>query len=291
MLRAGALTVRGRGGDDTVRAANRNARFADLLKVFRARRGLSQLQLADVTGFSQRHISFLESARSHPTRGAVLTIADALCDSLEARNALLRAARYADEYPASSLTSEPLKLALDSCRQTLKGLSPLPAILLDREWKVLAANRNATAFFARFQDSASPWTEQERNAMRTHFEPNGLRKHIVNWPAVAQHFMLRVRLRSLDDPSNEVAAAIVRDFGLEVDKLVIGRERLPPAVGETAFTVELRLRRERFRYQTLFSAFSDPQDLTAAHLRIETFVPADAATRDYFIDLDRSSPG
>jgi transcriptional regulator with XRE-family HTH domain len=274
-----------------VKAANRTERFAHLLKIFRARRGLSQHQLAGVTGFSQRHISFLESARSHPTRGAVLTIADALCDSLEARNALLRAAQYADEYPASALTSERLKLTLESCRQTLKGLSPLPAILLDREWKVLAANRNATAFFTQFQDPALPWTEQERNGMRTHFEPNGLRKHIVNWPEVAQHFMLRVRLRSLDDPSNEVAAAIARDFGSEVDKLATSRERLPPPAGETAFTVELCLKQDRFRYQTLFSAFSDPQDLTAAHLRIETLVPADAATRDHFINLDRSSVG
>src|SRR5882672_5501676 len=77
--------------------------FADLLKEFRTRRGLSQLELASVAGYSQRHISFLESGRSHPTRGAVLVLADALCDTLEARNSLLQAARFADEYPASAL--------------------------------------------------------------------------------------------------------------------------------------------------------------------------------------------
>lgn len=263
--------------------------FADLMKAFRARRGLSQLQLASVTGYSQRHISFLELGRSSPTRTAVLVLADALCETLEARNALLRAARFADEYPASPLDGGELELALDACRRTLKALRPFPAVLIDRQWTVLGANRTAMAFFGQFQTARSRWTGHAANGMRTHFEPKGLRPYIVNWPEVAQHFMVRVRLRLLAEPANAVAAGIVRDFGGEVDGLAADHPRLPPSAGEAAFTIALRKGRRQYRYQTLFSAFSDPQDITAAQLTIESFVPADDATREHFLDLERET--
>jgi transcriptional regulator with XRE-family HTH domain len=262
--------------------------FADLMKAFRARRGLSQLQLASVTGYSQRHISFLELGRSSPTRSAVLVLADALCETLEGRNTLLRAARFADEYPASPLDGGELKLALDACRRTLKALRPFPAVLIDRQWNVLGANRTAMAFFGQFQ-TRSRWTGHAANGMRTHFEPKGLRLHIVNWPEVAQHFMVRVRLRLLAEPANEVAAGIVRDFGREVDELLASQPRLPPSAGEAAFTIALRKGRKQYRYQTLFSAFSDPQDITAAQLTIESFVPADDATREHFLNFERET--
>jgi hypothetical protein len=121
--------------------------------------------------------------------------------------------------------------------------------------------------------------------MRTHFEPGGLRPHIVNWPEVAQHFMIKVRLRLLDDPSNDMAAGIVRDFGDEVSALPADRSR---DSGDVAFTVELAKGRQRHRYQTLFAALSDPHDRTAAQLRMEAFVPADDATRGHFEALSRS---
>jgi transcriptional regulator with XRE-family HTH domain len=267
-------------------ASGRSSRFADLLKEFRARRGLSQLQLASVTGYSQRHISFLELGRSNPTRAAVLVLADALCESLEARNALLRAARFADEYPASPLDGDQLKLAMDACRRTLKALRPFPAVLIDRQWNVLGANRTANAFFGQLQTTRSPWTGDAANGMRTHFEPKGLRPYILNWPEVAQHFMVRVRLRLLAEPGNEVARGIVRDFGGEVDDLLTRQTRSAPSGEEAAFTIALGKGRQRFRYQTLFSAFSDPQDITAAQLTIESFIPADEATREHFFDLE-----
>jgi transcriptional regulator with XRE-family HTH domain len=263
---------------------SRGPGFAALLKDLRTRRGLSQLQLADIAGYSQRHISFLELGRSAPTRGAVLTLAEVVCASLEERNALLRAARYADEYPESLLDGEALEFVLDSCRRTLNALSPFPAILVDRRWEVLALNATAAAFFGQFQASRR-WQGAQRNAMRTHFEPGGLRPHIANWPEVARHFMIKVRLRLLDDPSNDMAAGIVRDFADEVGVLSADRSR---DSGDVAFTVELAKGRQRYRYQILFAALSDPHDRTAAQLRIETFVPADDATRMHFETVSSS---
>ena len=263
----------------------RTTPFADLLKAFRARRGLSQLQLASVAGYSQRHISFLESGRSQPTRGAVLVLADALCDTLEARNGLLNAARFADEYPASPLEGEALRLAVAACRQTLDAMTPFPAVLIDRQWTVLGANRAAIAFYSQFQPNGR-WTGPAANGMRTHFEPDGLRPFIANWPEVAQHYMVRVRLRLLEDPTNAVARGIVADFGDEVAAATGGQARVLPAGGEAAFTIALRKGRAVYRYQTLFAAFSDPQDITASQLRIECFVPADEATRAHFLSLE-----
>ena len=177
---------------------------------------MSQLQLAQVSGYSQRHISFLEIGRSRPTRGAVLVLAEAVCDSLEERNAMLRAAEFADEYPRSTLDGEELQRVLATCRRTLDGLAPFPAILIDARWDVLASNSAAIAFFGQFQRERL-WEGAERNAMRTHFEPGGLRPFIVDWPRVAHHFMTKVRLRLLVDSNNEVADGIARDFGEEVN--------------------------------------------------------------------------
>lgn len=257
--------------------SSRAAGFPPLLKAFRNKRGISQLQLAHITGYSQRHISFLEIGRSQPTRGAVLALAEAVCDTLEERNAMLRAAKFADEYPRSPLDAEELQRVLATCQRTLDGLAPFPAILIDARWEVLAVNSAAIAFFGQFQRQRR-WEGGEQNALRTHFEPGGLRPHIVDWPRVAHHFMTKARLRLLQEPTNDVAAGIVRDFGKEVSALSVERS---PASG-AAFTIEVMLGAAHYRYQTLFAAMSDPQDRAAEDLRIEAFVPADNATRHHF---------
>ncbi len=196
---------------------------------------------------------------------------------------MLRAAKFSDEYPRSPLDAEELQRVLATCQRTLDGLSPFPAILLDARWEVLALNSAAIAFFGQFQRERR-WEGGERNAMRTHFEPGGLRPHILDWPRVALHFMTKVRLRLLNEPSNDVAVGIVRDFGEEVSALA--PERSGPSGREgAAFTIELALDATNYRYQTLFAAMSDPQDRTAEDLRIEAFVPADDATRRHFEGL------
>ncbi|WP_026349625.1 helix-turn-helix domain-containing protein [Bordetella sp. FB-8] len=155
-----------------------------LMRYWRGMRGKSQLDVSLDTGISQRHISFIESGRSTPSRQTLLDIAQALDIPFRERNALLQSAGYAaiySESPLEALETQGLRKAL---HRMLSQHAPFPALVMDRYWNVLLVNDCSTRFFNNFVDM--PARTGPRNMLHLIFDPDGMRPFVVNWERTAR---------------------------------------------------------------------------------------------------------
>jgi transcriptional regulator with XRE-family HTH domain len=164
--------------------------FGPRLRWWRERRGLSQLELAGAAGTSQRHVSFLESGRTHPSREMVLRLAAALEVPLRQQNALLLAAGFAPAWRESDLSAPDLAQVDRALDHVLAQQEPFPALVVDGRWNLLRANAAAlrlTAFLAGPTPADPP--PGPVNLAEALVSPDGLRPHIVNWQEVALYFL------------------------------------------------------------------------------------------------------
>jgi transcriptional regulator with XRE-family HTH domain len=240
-----------------------------LLKTWRTRRRLSQLDLALEAGVSTRHLSFLETGRSRPSEQMVLHLAEQLEVPLRERNRLLLAAGYAPIYSQRPLDElGPIKDALD---QLLISHEPFPAVVVDRAWNVIAAN----AAIALLTDGAAAHLlEPPVNALRLTLHPEGVAPRIVNLGQWRAH-LLRDLAAQVDATGDEEQTALLREL-----------EALPGPAGEPAphdVFVPLRVRVGDHELSFLSSrtTFATAVDVTVSELAIESFFPADAQTRAY----------
>src|SRR5438477_13097689 len=159
--------------------------FGPLLRRWRTRRRLSQLDLAVEAGVSTRHLSFIETGRAHPSREMVLLLARALDVPLRDRNDLLTSAGFAPVYRATSLEAPALAQVRCALDFILRQQEPYPALVLDRHWNVLRVNDGSARVQAVFLDAKAVAELGPPNAMRLMFHPSGFRPYIVNWEATA----------------------------------------------------------------------------------------------------------
>src|SRR5512143_785959 len=170
-----------------------------LLKQWRERRRISQLTLSLEAEISSRHLSFVETGRSHPSREMVLRLAKVLDVPPRARNDLLSAAGYAPIYRESSLDAPEMAQFRRALDFILRQQEPYPAIVLDRYWNILLGNEGADRFVGFFVDVAVATALGPPNAMRLICHPHGLRPYIINWEittAVLIQWLHRDLLRS-----------------------------------------------------------------------------------------------
>ena len=135
-----------------IQSAVEAPQLGDLLRFWRQERGKSQLDLSLDTGISQRHLSFVESGRSVPSRDLLSTVSEALNIPLRERNALLLAARYAPLYSDRSLDDGQMAVITHAIDRILRQQEPHPALVLDRYWNVIRTNDGAPRFFGSFVD-------------------------------------------------------------------------------------------------------------------------------------------
>jgi transcriptional regulator with XRE-family HTH domain len=245
------------------------ASVGDLLRYWRGQRGFSQLDLALEGGTSQRHLSFVESGRSAPSRSMLVTLSEALNIPLRERNALLLVAGYAPIYPEASLDDATMKIVTSAIDQMLSNHEPHPALLIDRYWNIVRTNAAAPAFFGSMIDlEAFP---KPRNLLELTFDPAGLRPHIEAWETVAAGLLQRVRREAL---------GLVIDNRLQslLDKLkrYPGAEKLPVSTSPDSPILPITFRRgaERISYFSLVTTIGTPQNVTAQELRLECMFPA-----------------
>jgi transcriptional regulator with XRE-family HTH domain len=248
----------------------------DLLREWRNRRRMSQLDLALEANVSARHLSFVETGRSKPSRKMVLTLAEHLQVPLREQNALLLSAGYAPAFTEVDLEDErmiPVREALDAI---LKGHEPYPAVIVDREWEIVASNAPAGLLFAGVpEELVSP----PANALRITLHPDGLAPRILNFDQWSGHLLTRLHRQAL--LSQDPALA-------ELERELLGypgvRQSSGIAEPEEMLFVPLRLRLPNDTVLSLFSTvatFGTVLDITLEELSIEAFFPADEATRDY----------
>src|ERR1700744_2625381 len=184
--------------------------LGDLLRYWRGKRGKSQLELSLDTGISQRHLSFVESGRSVPSRDLLSTVSEALGIPLRERNTLLLASGYAPLYNECAWDGAEMAAVTQAVERLLLQHEPHPALVLDRYWNVIRTNTAAPQFFASFIDLAT-WP-RARNLLHLMFDPEGMRPFIENWEDVASGLLQRVRRESLGHVIDERTASLLNDL-------------------------------------------------------------------------------
>lgn len=243
-------------------------RVGQLLRSWRRRRNLSQLALATGSAVSTRYLSFIETGRARPSREMVLHLAERLEVPLRDRNELLLAAGYAPVFPERSLDSpelEPVREALD---RFLQLHEPYPALIVDRHWNLVAANR-ALAFLT--VGVAPELLEPPANVFRIALHPEGMAPRIVNFAEWSGHAIQRVarQAATTGDPVLEALLAELRGYpGVA--------EEPPDGGGDVVVLHRLRLRDGELAFFATVTTFGTATDITLAELSIEAFYPADA---------------
>ena len=256
------------------------ATYGPALRQWRERRGLSQLDLAVAADVSQRHVSFLETGRSKPSREMVGHLARVLRIAPREQNALLLAAGFAPSY------SETPTADLGEVGQAIEFLlgahSPNMAIVIDRHWNIVSANAPALSFTALLCDDP-PLFGGQLNALHLMFHPDGFRPHLENFSDVAPGLLWRLR----DDMDRAPTDSMLTDLHRELTTLAgsaITPAAVPPHAGLIT-TVDFRWDGRCIRLFSCLAALESPADLTVAELRIETFFPADEASRTAWTEI------
>jgi transcriptional regulator with XRE-family HTH domain len=251
-----------------------------LLRDWRRRRRWSQLELACEAGVSTKHLSFLETGRSQPSREMVLRLAEQLEVPLRERNALLLAAGYAPVFSERPLEAPALQAARRTVDLVLKGHEPCPAIAIDRHWNLLAAN---AAVGVLLEGVAPALLAPPANVLRVSLHPEGLAPRIVNLAQWRAHLLARLRQQAEASGDEALGALHAELAGYELRGAAAAsraRDESAPH-GAIAVPFELATADGVLSFLGTTTVFGTPLEITLAELALETFFPADAATADF----------
>ncbi len=250
--------------------------FGDLLREWRQRRRVSQLDLALDAEISARHLSFVETGRSQPSREMVLRLAERLEVPLRERNQLLVSAGYAPVFPERPLGDPALQAARKAIDLVLAGHEPYPALAVDRHWNLVSANAAVTRLIA---DVAAPLMKPPVNVLRLSLHPDGLAPRIANLAEWRAHLLARLR-QQIEISADPVLAELLS----ELSAYKAPASRTPPAVDSEygGVVVPFRLHTDGgvLSFISTTTVFGTPVDITLSELALESFFPADAATAD-----------
>ncbi len=250
----------------------------NLLRKWRERRRLSQLDLACEAEISTRHLSFLETGRSLPSREMVLRLAEQLDVPLRERNAMLIAAGYAPAFPERPLADPALQAARKAVDLVLAGHEPYPAIAVDRHWTLIASN-NAVAPLLSVIDPSL--LKPPINVLRLGLHPAGLSPRIANLAEWRSHLLARLRrqIEVTADPILEELLKELSDYPSPGDAEAVTAGDHEEYAG---VVVPFRLITEQgiLSFISTTTIFGTPVDITLSELALESFFPADSATAD-----------
>jgi transcriptional regulator with XRE-family HTH domain len=250
--------------------------FGRLLRQWRERRRLSQLDLACTADVSSRHVSFLETGRAQPSREMVLLLARVLDVPLRDRNHLLTAAGFAAIYRETGLDAPAMTQIRRALDFILRQQEPYPAIVLDRHWNVLQANAATGRLVTSFVDPATDLGPP--NAMRLMFHPQGFRPHIVNWEAMAASLIQWLHRDVVSGLADDETRRLLEEL-LSYPGVPRHWRALDLDVSAAPFlAVEFRKGDLELRYFSTLTSLGTPHDITLQELRIESFFPADEVT-------------
>jgi transcriptional regulator with XRE-family HTH domain len=249
--------------------------FGDMLREWRQRRRLTQLDLAGRAEVSSRHLSFLETGRSKPSRDMVLHLSEELDLPLRSRNELLVSAGFAPVYSQHSLEGEALAEVHSSLHRLLAAHEPFPAVLVDGQWDLVDHNRAAAVFV----ELADPeLLAPPLNVLRLSLHPRGLPRYIDGLPEYAAHLVSRLR-RQVDRSADPALGALLDELVGHCRTLGLD----PHAHPRNAVVLPLRLRHPHgpLTFFSTVSVLGAPLDITLEEVAIESFLPADPQTTAY----------
>jgi transcriptional regulator with XRE-family HTH domain len=254
-----------------------------ILRRWRERRRLSQLQLAMQAEISARHLSFIETSRSKPSRDMIVHLSEQLEVPLRERNHMLLAAGYAPAYPQSPLGSPamaPIRSVIERMLQT-----PHPTAIVDRRWNLVEMNA-AMAIFTEGLDAEL--FEPPVNLLRVALHPRALAPRIVNFSEWSSHLLDRLRREARFSGDAELIALYD-----ELRGYAGGDDAGPADVpgSDIATTLRIRSHDRELAFFSTIATFGSPVDVTVAELMVETLFPADAQTAQVMSLLTPRAPG
>jgi len=249
----------------------------DHLREWRQRRRMSQLDLASEAEVSSRHLSFVETGRSLPSREMILHLAEQLDIPMRERNVLLVAAGYAPMFRERSLNDPEMLAARKAIDLVLEAQKPYPAFALDRHWNIAASNYALPELYA---GVAPALLEPPVNAMRLSLHPQGVAPRVENFREWRDHMVSRLR-RQVETTADPALAGLLREVsGYALP--AAGSAANAAANEEHAIAVPFRIHTEAglLSFFSTTTVFGTPVDVTLSELALELFFPADAQTAE-----------
>jgi transcriptional regulator with XRE-family HTH domain len=233
---------------------------------------MSQLDLAMHAGFSARHVSFIETGRTQPSRQALLVLAETLEVPLRERNRLFEAGGYAHIYRKTPLAAEEMAHIRGVLQFILDRHKPYAAVVLDRYANCLMGNGASEQLVAALVDSSL--LAEHMNHLRLLFHPLGVRRWIVNWDEVSRTMLARAE-RELGESKDDEATALLAELHGYTGPNPRERSSSPLNVADLLLPIHIRRDDLELRLFSTIMTLGTPQDVTLQELRIETFFPAD----------------
>lgn len=266
--------VAGRPGLKLPAMRNPAPSVGEMIRDWRLRRRMTQMDLALEAEISTRHLSFLETGRSAPSREMVLRLAEQLDAPLRARNAMLLAAGFAPAFAENALSAPQMDAVRGAVERLLAAHEPFPALAMDGRWTLVAANSAINLLLAGVDEGL---LRPPVNVARLALSPLGLAPRIANLAQWRSHLLERLtrQAEASDDPA-------LADLAAELTDLPAPADSSPPAGAGELVAIPLRLRSEAglLTFWSASLAFGGPQEVTVSELTLETFLPADAETSE-----------
>jgi len=258
--------------------------FPALLKYWRGRRGMSQLDLALSADVSSRHVSFLETGRASPSEGMVLRLAAALTVPLREQNEMLRAAGFESLFEEPSLDAHDDPAIAMALERMLSQQEPFPMFVMDRSYRLLKTNHSAQRIMTHFIADPSAITFP-LNGMEMLFDPLLTRNFIVDWERAAVEMLARLNREALEHPEDSRLSDLLARLLAYPD--VPQEFHEPDFRHGRAATATVCMRRDDIELNFLgtITSFSAPQNVTLEELRIESYFPLDKATERHCQDF------
>ncbi|MGF7161889.1 transcriptional regulator with XRE-family HTH domain [Rhodoligotrophos appendicifer] len=246
-----------------------------LLRDWRQRRRLSQLALAADAEISQRHLSFLESGRSRPSREMVLRLTEQLAVPLRDRNAILLAAGFAPAYPHRPMVAPEFDAAREAIERLLQGHDPHPALAVNRHWMLLSANKAVGILLS---GVAGHLLVSEINVLRLSLHPEGLAPRILNFRQWRDHVLARLA-REIEVSADMQLAALFAELKAYPPPPQVSSSRgEQTAHGGIAVPLKLASDEGPLSFLSATTIFGTAIDVTLSEVTIESFFPADPGT-------------
>ncbi|HEX7643370.1 MAG TPA: helix-turn-helix transcriptional regulator [Burkholderiaceae bacterium] len=260
--------------DSVVRSS---ASAGDYIRTWRQRRRMSQLDLALDAGISQRHLSFLESGRSAPSREMLIRLTERLDVPLRERNAMLLAAGFAPLYAERSLEDPDMDAARHAIERVLRGHEPYPALAVDRHWNLVAHNAAVLPLLDAVADPAL--LQPPVNVLRLSLHPQGLAGRIANLAEWRDHLLDRLR-RQIAVTNDPVLADLLQELAAYPVHGKLAALHAEPLSDHGGVLVPLELITDAglLSLISITSVFGTPRDVTLSELALEAFFPANAET-------------
>lgn len=248
-----------------------------LLRSWRQRRGLSQLDLACEADISTRHVSFLETGRSQPSRSMLIHLAERLDVPLRDRNALLVAAGFAPVYSEHSLDNPAMEAARKAVDLVLTGHEPFPALAVDRHWHLIAANRAVAPLL---EGVSAELLAPPVNVLRLSLHPDGLAGRIGNWAQWRDHVLSRLT-RQIEASADPALVALRSELqGYPAPPFSDNGDSEAGHHPDVVVPLRLHSSAGPLNLFSTTTVFGTAVDVTLSELAIEAFFPADAETAD-----------